>query len=404
MTARKEELIDNIILWITEDCNLRCRYCFVRKNKRTISKETIQKLFEFMRSNRRLFHQRAIINFTGGEPFLKFDIIKYIVECYKTGRGEFPINLDFAVITNGTLLNDKIIDFLARNRFQVMYSIDGTPSTNNDQRPYEDGASSYRDDIKELVSKMKREQIPLTARLTFSQHHLNLTENVKHLVELGFSKIEILHDMEEKWNGEKTKEEKKPSPDSRLLKSALYDLARYYIKEVSRGNHIDINIFNEYLARYILAKSNDRLRPTKPCESGKSVVGITIDGEIYPCHHWHNQSNITPDKFDYKKCRLGTLEQGIDPQKRREFIDFSSDHIEKCRKCGARFICGGPCYAVSYLYYGDIYRSFKGQCIYMKALIPAIKYVFTVFTTKYPGVLGKIIGNLTPNKSSSCCD
>ena len=326
---------------------------------------------------------------------MRFDMIKYMVEYYKSLCKSFPVNLSFGIITNGVLLNDEIIDFLGDNRISVLYSIDGTPETTAKLRPMTNGSSSYRSDLGELLGKMKDKRISLNARVTFTPDCLNLKENIHWLIKSGFEEISFLTDMEETWM------EVDDQPKLIALRKALFELSDYFLREAKSGNILNINFFKNYLAKYMVFRRNLIYQETTPCTSGRTTVGITVDGDIYPCHHWHNQFNRTQQECDYEKCRIGSLHEGIFPQRRQVFLEFSSEKIDKCRQCAARFICGGPCYALSYLHYGDIYKTFDGQCLFMKEVLTAIKYVYSTLKIENEKVLSQILNQIHP--MASCC-
>lgn len=101
----------------TNRCNLNCPHCMLYENNEKgtdyneyITKEIIDKFFE---KDIRIIYN---INFTGGEPLLNTDIIIYTIEkIIKEKRKVIAID----IATNGTILNDRLIDIL--NKF-VEYS------------------------------------------------------------------------------------------------------------------------------------------------------------------------------------------------------------------------------------------------------------------------------------------
>ena len=80
--------------------------------------KSARKVCDYLCSN---FSSVDEVSFFGGEPFLCFDVIKYIVSAL---NDKIIVN-SYEVTTNGTLLNEEIIDFLDQNRFKVIISLDG---------------------------------------------------------------------------------------------------------------------------------------------------------------------------------------------------------------------------------------------------------------------------------------
>lgn len=109
----------NIYLLLTQGCNLSCPYCYQSKefkaNPNLMSKEVIDASIKFALKN----FDEKLINFTlfGGEPFLKFDLIKYIIEKYPMFR--------YRIVTNGVILNEnqEIYDWVFEHKNQCNISV-----------------------------------------------------------------------------------------------------------------------------------------------------------------------------------------------------------------------------------------------------------------------------------------
>ena len=75
-----------------------------------------------------------MISFFGGEPLLKIETIKQIVEF----AGELAQNLgktiQYCIATNATLMTNEIAQFLYINHFDIHISWNGTPDLHNETR------------------------------------------------------------------------------------------------------------------------------------------------------------------------------------------------------------------------------------------------------------------------------
>ena len=68
------------MLYLTEDCNLRCSYCFVNKSPRRMSSDTARKAVEFYLDRNISGAEYSInITFFGGEPFLELDRMEEVI-------------------------------------------------------------------------------------------------------------------------------------------------------------------------------------------------------------------------------------------------------------------------------------------------------------------------------------
>lgn len=146
--------IQQIILGITEACNLRCAYCVYSgkysyqrvHTKRVMAFETAKSAIEYYDRHSRNTESQYI-TFYGGEPLLAIDIIERVIEYAKD---TFSRNYLFNLSTNGTLLKGEIAGFLIENEVALMVSLDGPAKVHNSVRAYPDGTGSFDDIIKNL--------------------------------------------------------------------------------------------------------------------------------------------------------------------------------------------------------------------------------------------------------------
>lgn len=142
-----------IVLHLTEDCNLRCRYCYysevypLTRNRaaRIMLPETGRRAIDLFveRVNRTLTrypHRAFAVSFYGGEPLLAHDLLRHLVVYAERRAPRPPV---FAVTTNGTLLHGGIVDFLVEHNFEILVSLDGDRPNHDRNRPHADGAGSY---------------------------------------------------------------------------------------------------------------------------------------------------------------------------------------------------------------------------------------------------------------------
>ncbi|MCI9174751.1 MAG: radical SAM protein [Lachnospiraceae bacterium] len=151
-----ERKVSKILLQLTQRCNLRCLYCVYSEEKnfgtrshsnKDMSYETAKKAIDFYMEHS-VDCEEKVIGFYGGEPLLKFDLIKKMIEyCNKTFRGN---SIVYTITTNGTLLTDEIMDFLIRNHVYITISLDGPKAIHDKNRKLIDESGSYDIVIKNL--------------------------------------------------------------------------------------------------------------------------------------------------------------------------------------------------------------------------------------------------------------
>jgi GT2 family glycosyltransferase/MoaA/NifB/PqqE/SkfB family radical SAM enzyme len=145
----------NFIFYLTNRCNQRCSHCFysqdINKNISEFSLEEIKKIAKnyYLNTNTKKILARNICQgFTGGEPFLRNDLLDIISSFRKEGIKYFQIN------TNG-MLTEKIVnlsrELLRQNvLFKIFISIDGLGKTHDKIRNTPGAFQKAIQTIKEL--------------------------------------------------------------------------------------------------------------------------------------------------------------------------------------------------------------------------------------------------------------
>lgn len=81
------------------------------------------------------------IGFYGGEPLLQFDLMCRIIEYAEERMRGRP--LTFNMTTNGSLLNNKIIEYLEAHKVRTLISLDGPKEINDKNRVFKNGSGTY---------------------------------------------------------------------------------------------------------------------------------------------------------------------------------------------------------------------------------------------------------------------
>jgi uncharacterized protein len=153
--------LNQIILELTARCNHRCKYCafsgrypYKRKHeKRDMTFDTVKKAVEYFAARSVKGYQEeksAAITFYGGEPVIRFDLIKGILELTKK-KGVFK-KYRFSLTTNGTLLTDEVIAYFVKNKVSINISLDGPKGYHDRYRVFSNGRGTF--DV--ILSNLKR--------------------------------------------------------------------------------------------------------------------------------------------------------------------------------------------------------------------------------------------------------
>jgi len=126
---------DQLILKVTDDCNFRCSYCvygggYQGRERQTGKNMTIETAIEAVDKFLANHAPEHNISFYGGEPLLRLDLIKEVVEHARrtSPQGATP---RFSLTSNGSFIDAETAIFLLENRFSLTLSMDG-PSTIHD--------------------------------------------------------------------------------------------------------------------------------------------------------------------------------------------------------------------------------------------------------------------------------
>jgi sulfatase maturation enzyme AslB (radical SAM superfamily) len=106
----------DFLIHTTTICNYNCSYCNVKKWNQKLSDETISYLVEFLQSN---YKYIETLKFFWWEPTLLFDKIKKIIDDTKIIQ-----NLKLEIVTNASVLNDEIWNYLQKYFSTIFVSID----------------------------------------------------------------------------------------------------------------------------------------------------------------------------------------------------------------------------------------------------------------------------------------
>jgi uncharacterized protein len=132
-TERQHEVVQTVMLVITENCNLNCAYCYEKdRGQRVMPVEMIREIVS------RHMTQGDIPNlsfdFFGGESMLEFETIRSVVNWFHTQNWNKKHR--FTISTNGTLFNEENKKWIAANRHCVtpLVSFDGTRAAHDKNR------------------------------------------------------------------------------------------------------------------------------------------------------------------------------------------------------------------------------------------------------------------------------
>ena len=287
-------IIKAMCLHVSHDCDLRCRYCFASQgdfkgHRGLMSYEVGKRALDFLVENAR-FRKNLEVDFFGGEPLLNFSVIKKLVEYGHQLNEKHNKNIRFTITTNGMQLDDEKIDFINENMVNVVMSLDGRKSVNDNMRPTINNKGSY--DIivpkfKKLIEKRGNKDYYI--RGTFTSKNLDFMKDAMSFYDEGFKNISIEPVVTDMKKSYALREEH--------LETVLQEYERFskeYIKIKKRGE--DFHFFHYMID---LDEGPCLAKRSVGCGAGTEYISVTPSGDIYPCHQF-----VGEKKFIQLKLQL----------------------------------------------------------------------------------------------------
>jgi SynChlorMet cassette radical SAM/SPASM protein ScmE len=163
----------SVNLGITSRCNLRCSYCSHFDGPGEVADLPTDEWLRFFEELGRCTVMDVC--FSGGEAFLRDDIKELIM-------GVVRNKMRFTALTNGTLIDDRMAEFIASTRRcnSVQVSLDGSSAAVHDACR---GHGSHKRALYGIRC-LQRQGVPVTVRVTINKFNLNdLEETAKLLLE-----------------------------------------------------------------------------------------------------------------------------------------------------------------------------------------------------------------------------
>jgi len=340
---------------LTEQCNLACKYCFVKRG--TIghgSAEASRMPVDVMDRGLELFSlfaknaKEPVINLYGGEPLLNDRGFAHLLERVESMKsdGTMPSRTATTLVTNGLALNDAIISLIKKHRVALSISLDGPPELNDKMRVYPDGTGSSTAVIKNIKS-LSRIGVWFTISCSITKYNLSrLDEAVKYFMEeLGCREISL--------NMPMITDEFKPDP-SRMAENML----RAYETIKSNGGSED------RFSRILRPLIEGGIKVSDCAGCGGQIV-VSPNGLIGPCHaylgykdgHFIDFGLLNDDPRTVKK-RIERSELFGAWARKSPLLNHA------CDSCKVFSLCGGGCY-----HFAETHGLEKDEnwCAYVKA-------------------------------------
>lgn len=354
-----------LCLHVAHDCNLRCQYCFASTGdfgtgRKIMPFEVAKKAIDFVieRSGKR---RNIEVDFFGGEPLMAWDTVKQTIDYARSIEEEHGKKFRFTITTNGLLLDDEKIDYINANMDNVVLSLDGRPSVNDEMRKTVSGAGSY-DIIVPKFQKLVEKRDPKLdyyARGTFTGKNLDFAEDVVHIADEGFDRLSV---------------EPVAAEDGCGYELTEADLDKIYaeydrLTDIMEARRKEGKPFHFFHFMVDLNQGPCVVKRLRGCGAGYEYVAVTPEGDIYPCHQF-----VGNEAFKQGSVLDGSFDMDI----AHKFASMNIYTREKCGDCWAKFYCSGGCSAANHNFSHDLNVPYEMGCKMEKKRLECAIYLKAV--------------------------
>jgi uncharacterized protein len=286
-------------------------------------------------------------------------LIKETIKYIRKQEEKFKKPVSFSVTTNGTLLNDSILDTLIKEEINLCISIDGPENIHNINRCYKDGRGSFRDVVDNLQVAIKHIDYVQINAVYGPKTVFHLPESVRFFSEFDISGIHLNPEINCSWT-----RDIHPKFNDIYMK-----IAEHYINCYENGQEIAINMIDSKVVLFLKGGYTGK----DMCGMGETEWGIAPSGNIYPCERF-----IGDDKNN-TLC-IGNVHTGLDVSRRCSVLKERGNINEECKICGLKKYCMNWCGCTNYFTTGNTGLVDAFLCESEKAAIQTSKKVLETMT------------------------
>lgn len=319
------------------NCNMRCRYCFyhdVTQHRQTANlgmmTETTMKLLVDQAFAEIDEGGQLTFAFQGGEPTLcGREFYEHFVAYVNEVSTNKHCRTEYALQTNGLLLDDGFCKFLAQANFLLGLSLDGAAEVNDHNRIDSEGKGTFNRIIKS-IQRLRKHGVDFNILSVITRQQLHHAESLYKFYERQqFTHVQLIPCIS---GFDAVDDAEIPQP--REYGEFLCRMFELWVRGWERGNPISIREFDN-LASMVIYKQEPELCSMRGTCSVNPV--IEADGSIYPC-----------DFYVLDQWRLGSIYDAsfkdfLLNEKAKTFVHRSQQLPDGCKNCQWLRWCRGGC-------------------------------------------------------------
>jgi len=341
---------DTLVAWLhlTNACNLRCDYCYIKKTNEHMELETAHASVDaVIRSALQHGYAKIKIKYAGGEATLRFPQILALHAYAAAECDRHQLELEEVILSNGTLIDPAMIGTLKSMNMRLMISLDGLDEFHDTQRRYLHGGGSFRRIAQNIEALLERDFFPHISITVTAQNVAGLPAAIKWILDrhLTFG-INFYRENDHSASFE----------DLRFDEQKMIDgLLAAFVE-------IENNLPESSLLNCLADRASLGAPHLTPCSAGKNYLVINQNGLIAKC-----QMEIEKPVTDiWAADPLAILQNTSLGLKNLPVVER-----EGCRDCTWRFRCAGGCPVETFRVTGR-YDVKSPNCNIYKTIFPEI--------------------------------
>ena len=329
--------VANLRLNITEQCNMRCTYCYVdhaaAKSASMDEATALRAIEQFLDLAQRERRDEVCIRFFGGEPLLNWTVIERalaFIDRHATG-----IAVRKLLNTNALNLRPEVIRVLAAAGVEVIVSVDGVGATHDLNRRLKNGKGTF-ERVASGIEGLLAGGCPVSIGLTLTESNIGQLRAV----------VDWVAELQERFSAEIGLGVNGLSMLDLPAQSALSDEEKveYLVDAVRYGETMGVDLSPSKVL-HAWNSLLGRTRRNAYCAAVGDELTVNPLGDVSPCSalrlnygHGHDLSAVLrSDAFKLMASRV-------------------SGRLPECQGCEIEAYCAGGCAADAHARSGSLFR------------------------------------------------
>jgi uncharacterized protein len=280
----------NVWVHINNNCNLACSYCFVQHTTEAMDDETINATVAALGATvRRYGVEDVLFKFAGGEPTLMLPKMERFFERATVELQDTGAYVHWAVLTNGTVVNDRLLEFIDRAKLSVSISIDGYGPAHDLYRVFRSGGNGKRrgswDTVVRNIETLKaRGTVPYINAMAGPKTSGGLPDLAEWIFGGGMlGTIHVVRNVDDSWDGGEERTRKYTAYCTQLAS----DFEAMFERLENEKHRLRLPRWIE-----IAELSFDNPAPSVCCGIAREHIVITHDGTLASCPMTVNERTV----------------------------------------------------------------------------------------------------------------